>query len=480
MNKILICAFGAFLGFTSAQAQTCKVESQGAVTVADSRIAREGGQLNVGLTLDLSKLDVKKSQAAEVIPVLLNGEDTLRLPKLYVTGKTRHILYERMSDKQRAGFHETLRHNGKAQTYDYAESVAYEPWMAKSRLVLITDKCGCGWKIDPESVAATDVRQLGFKELSDYVPTLAFIAPQLEAKKTRQLSGQAYLDFPVNKTEIYPDYRNNPTELRRIQATIDSVRGNEYAKVTGVTIKGYASPEGKYDRNAYLAENRAKALIGYVKGLYHFQGVKFTVESEAEDWVGLERFVEKSTMNYKDEVLSVVRGSIADPDEREAALKRIGGGEPYRFLLASAYPALRHSDYFIDYEIRPLTLEESERLIYTKPELLSMDEMYRVARQYEPGSEKFCEIFDIALRAYPTDPVSNLNAANSMLLRGDVDGAAARLTYVPDSCGEKQLALGAIALKRGDVELARNLFEKAKKAGVAEADENLKFLEELN
>ena len=98
MNKVLACAVCALFCVSVAYGENCHVESQGQVKATDSRIVRKDGRLDVDLTLDLGGLDVRKSQAAEVIPVLLNGTDTLKLPKLYVTGRTRHSLYERMSD----------------------------------------------------------------------------------------------------------------------------------------------------------------------------------------------------------------------------------------------------------------------------------------------------------------------------------------------------------------------------------------------
>ena len=67
-------------------------------------------------------------------------------------------------------------------------------------------------------------------------PALAYIAPQVETVKSRQLSGRAYLDFPVNKTEIYPDYRRNPAELAKIRATIDSVRADKDVNIVQIYV----------------------------------------------------------------------------------------------------------------------------------------------------------------------------------------------------------------------------------------------------
>ena len=48
-----------------------------------------------------------------------------------------------------------------------------------------------------------------------YEPRLIYVSPKAEPK-IRDMQGSAYIDFPVNRTEIYPGYRNNPAELQKI------------------------------------------------------------------------------------------------------------------------------------------------------------------------------------------------------------------------------------------------------------------------
>lgn len=249
----------------------------------------------------------------------------------------------------------------------------------------------------------------------------------------------------MNKTNIYPDYRNNPLELWKIRATIDSVRTDPYATITEVSIKGYASPEGSYSNNARLAQGRAATLSEYVRNLYHFDGVRFTVMSEPEDWQGLEERIAVSVLPDKEELLAIIRNPrLADPDEREQVLKRLNKGEPYRYLLQNIYPALRHSDYVVKYTIRNFTVEEAKVLLYTDPRQLSLDEMYRVAKTYETGSKEFNAVFEISVRLYSDDPVSNLNAANTALLRKDPVAAAG---YLQKAAPGKEKELAETALK---------------------------------
>lgn len=118
---------------------------------------------------------------------------------------------------------------------EYNVRIPYLPWMEQSELKLITDLCGCGWKVLQQSTEP--VAQMDFREPEEPQLLVEYIAPKHEAVKTRQLAGSAFLDFPVNRTEIHPQYRNNPRELAKIQATIDSVRNNRFATITAVDIK---------------------------------------------------------------------------------------------------------------------------------------------------------------------------------------------------------------------------------------------------
>lgn len=91
--------------------------------------------------------------------------------------------------------------------------------------------------------------------LPDIHPHVAFITPQMEERKVREESGRAYLDFPLNETTIYPEYRNNPTELAKIKRSIDLIKNDTNVVISHIDIHGYASPEGPYSNNERLARN---------------------------------------------------------------------------------------------------------------------------------------------------------------------------------------------------------------------------------
>ena len=149
----------------------------------------------------------------------------------------------------------------------------------------------------------------------------------------------------------------------------------------------------------------------------------------------------------------------------------------YPTILRDIYPALRHSDYVVKYTIRNFTVDEAKELIYTDPKQLSLNEMFQVAQTYEPGSERFNEVFEIAVRMYPDDPVSNLNAAMNAISIKRIEAARRYLTKVPAS-PERDLAEADILMLEGKTDEAKAKLESLRNTSVAaQAEDNLKQLE---
>ena len=62
-------------------------------------------------------------------------------------------------------------------------------------------------------------------------------------------------------------------------------------------------------------------------------------------------------------------------------------------------------------------------MLRENPRMLSLHEMFMVAQSYEPGSPDYNEVFEVAVRLFPSDPVANLNAAITAFNRHDIPAA---------------------------------------------------------
>ncbi|WP_294473064.1 DUF3868 domain-containing protein [uncultured Bacteroides sp.] len=457
MKRILLMA--ALMGiFTTVNAQ----EVVDGISVTGLKMERNGQYLSIDMTLNLSSLDVDGNRAVLFTPRLVNGQDSLDLPSVGIYGRRRYFYYVRNGKSMLSGKNESsYKASQKPDSILYNEVLSYKDWMNGSSLLIHRSDWGCC-----NTLLAEQDGPLGCHSEA-FFPELVYVRPQGETVKSRSLEGSAYIDFPVNKTVIYPDYRHNLTELGKIQGTIDSVRNDRDVTITSVWLKGYASPESPYSHNKNLAIGRTDAMKRYIQQLYQFEEGVITTEYEPEDWDGLRRYVEQSNIDHREEILVLIDSDL-DPDVKEAKIKRTYPDE-YQFLLQNCYPSLRHTDYRISYNIRRYSnIEDIKRILLTQPQKLSLNELYLVAQEYEPGTEEFTDIFETAVRMYLDDETANLNAANAAMRRGD-NARAERYLDKAGNSPEAIYAHGALAIRKKDYDTARRYLKEAEARGLKQA-----------
>ncbi len=423
MMKKMVFSFIFIASGLMAGAQTIM---DGQVTVSNLSIAQEGNDLQVAMDINVANLHLRTNHEQVLTPVVVATDDSQekRLPSITIMGYRRY-LYNVRNDEVDMNTPYTYR-KGKVSDINYSASTPYEDWMDNCRVELINEDCGCR-----NALVASNQTTVGERAVEVYVPDYVYVSPKAEVK-TRSLEGSAYVDFVVNKTDIRPDYHNNRVELGKINATIDSVRADKDVTIDNLWLKGYASPEGSYAHNAELSLGRVNAIKTYVQGLYDFPANKITTANEPENWEGLRRYVERSDLEHKAEILALI-DSDKEPDAKEAEIKKTYPQE-YKYLLDNCYPYLRRTDYRVNYTVRGFSdVDEIKEILKTNPTKLSLNEMYLVAQTLEPGSEEFNEIFETAVRLYPDDPVANINAANIAMERGDLATARKYLDRAGDS-----------------------------------------------
>lgn len=429
------------------------------VSIENFNMNRDGKYLTIKMDVDLTVLDVDANRAVLLTPRLVNGADSLDLPSIGIYGRRRYYYYVRNGISTISGESEkSFQASKKPERLEYNNLIPYEDWMNGATLKVHRSDWGCC-----QTILAQYEGELGRHD-EVFFPELIFVQPKAEIMKSRSLSGTAFIDFPVNQTVIYPDYRRNTDELGKIQATIDSVRNDKDVIITQVWLKGYASPESPYKHNTELAIGRTAALKKHIGQLYSFADNIIQTDYEPEDWAGLRRYVEQSNIDHRVEILALIDSDM-EPDAKEAKIKRTYPNE-YRFMLQNFYPALRHTDYRIDYNIRTFSdADEIKRIMAERPQKLSLNEFYLLAGKYEPGTDKFTDVFQTAVRMFPNDETANLNAANAAIRRDDFSTARKYLDKAGDSA-EAVYARGALAVREGDYDAARRYLSKAKEMGL--------------
>lgn len=473
MNRYLLTIATLISSILVLDARDCGPTLQ-TVKVNDLGITRHNDKLEVTFTLDFTDIELGNNQQVIYTPVITSedGTHSVALEKIVLNGRNASITEQRLPGRRVSGAVETIRrHNGTSQNVNYRFNTPYKDWMSTSTLSLSEDLCGCG---DLQSQDRIELSRFCDQRVQKIA---AYVEPEIEQPKIRHEKGSASIDFAVNSLSISPDYRNNRTEINKIVSTIDVVKNDNNVEITDINIHGYASPEGDYDHNTYLAEHRTQSLMDYVKGLYDIPGAIFTMQSTPEDWEGLREYVSGSHLSHRNEILSIIDDPTLPPDAKDWRIK-LRYTDEYNELLQTVFPRLRRSDYTISYIVRPFTAEESLEVLKVNPKQVSLYEMFWAAQSLGVDSEGYEEIIDLAVRTYPEEPVANYNASIVSVNRGDYSQALKYLEKVPESAKTINVR-GVISMNLGAYEEAKAYFRRAVATGIPEAGRNLELLEGL-
>ena len=460
---------------------------EGVVSVKPIQLEQRGDFLHIDIDFIMNNVKVKTARGVDFIPQLVAPERTYNLPIVSIKGGNEYMAYERrlavMSAKERKSYvHPYVVEKGNKRrndTIQYRYILPYEAWMEDAKLVLQRDECGCGestlMSVEPLIDKVTLERIL-----FPYVvaPYLAYLQPVAEEVKRRDIQAECFLDFEVNKVNIRPEYMNNPKELAKIRTMIDDLKADPSIKVNRLDIIGYASPEGSLANNKRLSEGRAMALRDYLATRYDFARNQYHIIFGGENWDGLVKALEASSMKDKETFINIIKNT-SDDALRKKEIMRVAGGVPYRAMLKDIYPGLRKVDCKIDYTVVNFDVEQGRIVIKTNPKYLSLNEMYQVANSYPKGSDDFVNVFDIAVRMYPNDEVANLNAAAVALSKKDVRTAIKFMEKANKQTAEYINNSGVYDFLNGDINQSIAAFTQAAHMGNEAAKANLKQLQKI-
>ncbi len=393
MKKAIICSIillTAGLFVTEAKAQT--TVHAGEIRITQNRFEQQGDSLYIEMNFDLNGLTVGSNQAFTLTPVIEAGKEVKELPSVIVNGKRRSMAYLRSlyfnNGVDPFPAYTTLVVNKRTrEKVNYKVVVPYEAWMQDAVLNLRESFYdGIEQRLISVNMLAKnlkwDAAQKGKVQI--VAPTPKFTpVPVAEAtpvivkentgakvkivantskaeeqrpvvrekvKETYAKEGSAYLDYPQNRTQIIPDYRDNRKELAKIRATLDEIRNNPAYEITGIYLTGYASPEGTYEQNEKLSRGRTLERRNYLLDRYPLRKDLYHMDWVAEDWTGLKKMITQFGMPDKDRVLYIIN-TVGIFEGREKQLMDLNNGTPYRYMMKEFFPKLRRVDYKITYKL---------------------------------------------------------------------------------------------------------------------------------
>jgi hypothetical protein len=137
---------------------------------------------------------------------------------------------------------------------------------------------------------------------------------------------------------IDPGFRDNGARMRDFRKSIET-RQREGCAVETVLLSGSASPEGSFSENKVIAGLRAHALDTWLTDTLGLRSARYYSEV-GENWEGLASILRTLDVPWYKAALEIIEDDIA-VEEREKRLRRLEGGEVWRWLEANVFPDLR-------------------------------------------------------------------------------------------------------------------------------------------
>lgn len=235
-------------------------------------------------------------------------------------------------------------------------------------------------------------------------------------------------------------------------------------EIEEINISSYASPEGAYDFNQRLAENREKNTTSYLEGKLKKDKItefgELTKQFTAEDWEGFQQLVAASDIQDKDLILSVL-SNVKDPEVREQEIRNLAN--VFETLADQILPQLRRSHITASVNIIGKSDEEIANLAQTNPSELSVDELLYAATLTDDNNRK-AQIYEQVTRLYPNDFRGYNNLGKAQYINKDYTSALANLNkaaqLAPNS-SEVAMNQGLLQLLNKDYSAANRSFSNA-------------------
>jgi tetratricopeptide (TPR) repeat protein len=367
---------------------------------------------------------------------------------------------------------EKVEANNKVISYDgggytYSGKIPYTDEMLRSELLV---------EMSAQIKEKTPVEIPGIKIADGVIATPALVAVNpktiLVGDKFQRIIPESYdadIHYVINKSNVR-DSELKAEDVAALQDKIKEASEAERKEFKGANISAYASPDGPYDFNEGLAEDRQESAQRYLKRVLKKAEVSeadaegfLSVASTPEDWEGFKKLMEESDIQDKELILRVL-SMYSDPVVREKEIRNIAAA--FEEVAEKVLPKLRRSMLNINVDKIGYSDEEIAELIKTNPDTLNLEEILYAATLTDDLEEKLA-IYKKADENFPECFRAKNNVGHVYVKLGKV-AEAKEAFMAAKELKENDIIknnLGAIALLEGDLAKAEELFTSAMGAG---------------
>lgn len=143
-----------------------------------------------------------------------------------------------------------------------------------------------------------------------------------------------------DRIDLDEDYLDNARQMGRIKHYLANS-----PHIDSITIYAYASPEGVYEHNVWLARKRAEAakryVLSHIPADKQFDAQRIRLCPMEENWDGLAEELEANYhRNDRERVLAILRAPVRN-DTKKWRLQQLDNGYTYNYIIRRHMPRLR-------------------------------------------------------------------------------------------------------------------------------------------
>jgi len=475
----LALAVVTVIGFSSCDGLGKLVKNADKITykVTPDPMEMHGDSLGIKITGTYPAKIFPKKATVTVTPVIkYNGGEKALKPVVLV------------GDKSEAKGQKISNEKGGSFSYT-SDKVAYMPEMKVATL-----------ELRAQGAVKTKTKDLPAKKVADGTVVTPLLVRNDEkpimAKdnftKTvpRSITGSIY--FLISQSQVRSTEMSRP-DMKAFSEFIANGLQKNYA-FKGMNVSAYASPDGELDKNANLAEDRAKETIKKLMELSKTniskdKKVKLSLKAgeakefyntvtTAEDWDGFKKAMEASSIKDKDLILRVLT-MYSDAPTREKEIKNLA--KTWSELADKILPKLRRSVITLNADENSRTDAQITAALTAAPDSLSIEEMLYGATLTQDLNTKL-SIYKKAEAKYASDWRTSNNVGYIYIMQNKLADAEAEFKKADALSANNPIIknnLGICARWKGDRKAAMDLYKSATSAG-SEATYNMGVIEIQN
>ncbi|MCH5335323.1 MAG: hypothetical protein J1D86_05930, partial [Alistipes sp.] len=112
--------------------------------------------------------------------------------------------------------------------------------------------------------------------------------------------------YVINRPEVDTTFVDNTSRIGDMRDFLDDSRHDSLLRITGVRFRGTASPDGGYDFNVWLSENRLRTFKELVYSYIELPDSIIRSNTSDIPWDGFREKVALSDLEYRDEILAII------------------------------------------------------------------------------------------------------------------------------------------------------------------------------